>query len=110
MVIALKFVPLLVSELEHLIKAQMARGAVFDQGSLLARGRTIGATLVRLFVNALARAEVLTLAMHARCYRGGQGRTKRRMLRFRNGDWLALAVALALAGIALWVSWGLRIE
>jgi energy-coupling factor transport system permease protein len=109
MVIALKFVPLLVGELEQLIKAQMARGAVFDQGSLLARGRTIGVTLVPLFVNALARAEVLTLAMHARGYRGGQGRTKRRVLQFRRGDWLAIGVALALASTALLFSWGLRI-
>lgn len=97
MVIALKFVPLLVAELERLIKAQTARGARFDQDSLLTRARRLSGVLVPLFVNALARAEVLTTAMNARCYRGGRGRTKRRLLTFRRADYVAMAVALLFA-------------
>jgi energy-coupling factor transport system permease protein len=109
LVVALKFVPLLIGELEQMIKAQMARGAVFDHGNLLLRARTIGTTLVPLFINALARAEVLTVAMNARCYRGGRGRTKRRVLTFRRADWAALGLALALAAGAIWLSRGLSI-
>lgn len=96
-VIALKFVPLLVAELERLVKARAARGERFDQGGLVERGRRVGAVLIPLFVNALSRAEVLTTAMNARCYRGGQGRTKRRVLRMGRADWLALLIALLFA-------------
>ncbi|NJM05184.1 energy-coupling factor transporter transmembrane protein EcfT [Candidatus Gracilibacteria bacterium] len=96
-VIALKFVPLLVAELERLIKARTARGERFDKGNLMERGRKIGSVLVPLFVNALARAEVLTTAMNARCYRGGQGRTKRRVLSWRTPDTVMLLIALAFA-------------
>lgn len=100
-VIALKFVPLLVAELERLIKAQAARGERFDQGSLAQRARKVGGILIPLFVNALNRAEVLTTAMNARCYRGGAPgaprRTKRRVLTARSADALALGLALAFA-------------
>jgi energy-coupling factor transport system permease protein len=109
LVVALKFVPVLISELEQMIKAQVSRGAAFDQGNLLARAHTVGATLVPLCINALARAEVLTAAMHARCYRGGQGRTKRRVLTFRLADGIALGVALVLAVGAIWLSRGLNV-
>ncbi len=109
LVVALKFVPVLIGDLEQMIKAQVSRGAAFDQGNLLARARTVGATLVPLCINALARAEVLTAAMHARCYRGGQGRTKRRMLTFHLADGIALGVALALAVGAIWLSRGLNV-
>lgn len=95
--IALKFVPILVAELERMVKALAARGVSLDRGSLAARARLLGGLLVPLFVNALARAEVLTTAMNARCYRGGQGRTKRRVLRTRGADWLALLAATLLA-------------
>jgi energy-coupling factor transport system permease protein len=96
-VIALKFVPLLVAELERLIKARMARGERFDQGGFIERGRKVGQVLIPLFVNALGRAEVLTTAMNARCYRGGQGRTKRRVLTMHRADWVGLAVAVIFA-------------
>jgi energy-coupling factor transport system permease protein len=104
MVIAIKFVPLLVAELERLIKAQTARGARFDQGGLIERARRLGPLLVPLFVNAFYRAEVLTVAMNARCYRGGQGRTKRRVLIFRRADLLAFGLALAFAIVAVIVA------
>ncbi len=109
-VIALKFVPLLVAELERLIKARTARGERFDQGGLIERGANARRqVLIPLFVNALARAEVLTTAMNARCYRGGQGRVKRRVLTFRPADGIALGVAFGLAAGAIWLSWSLGI-
>jgi energy-coupling factor transport system permease protein len=104
MVVALKFVPLLVAELERLIKAQTARGARFDHGGLIQRARRLGPLLVPLFVSAFNRAEVLTIAMNARCYRGGQGRTKRRVLTFQRADALAFALALLFAVSAVVVN------
>jgi energy-coupling factor transport system permease protein len=104
-IIALKFVPLLVSELERLIKAQAARGERFDQGGLIKRARKVGSLLVPLFVNAFARAEVLTTAMNARCYRGGQGRTKRRVLRMDGTDLFALFLLIVAPVAILLVSW-----
>ncbi|NJN15872.1 MAG: energy-coupling factor transporter transmembrane protein EcfT [Oscillochloris sp.] len=95
-VIALKFVPILVGELERMVKAQAARGASLDRGNLLERARRLGSLLVPLFVNAFLRAEVLTTAMNARCYRGGQGRTKRRVLHMRRSDYVTFAVTLVL--------------
>ncbi|HWQ14994.1 MAG TPA: energy-coupling factor transporter transmembrane component T [Roseiflexaceae bacterium] len=114
MVVALKFVPLLVAELERLVKAQAARGVRFDQGGPLVRARRLGAVLIPLFVGALSRAEVLTIAMEARCYRGGAPagappRTKRRTLTFRRADMAALALAFAFAAAAVTVSRGLGI-
>lgn len=104
-VIALKFVPLLVAELERMIKAQSARGARFDQGNLVARVTQLGSLLIPLFVNAFGRAEVLTTAMNARCYRGGRGRTKRRLLTFHRTDALALLVAIGFAAAAIATRW-----
>ena len=96
-VIAIKFVPILVAEVERLIKAQAARGVRFDQGNLVQRGRKLGGLLIPIFVNAFERAEALITAMDARCYRGGRGRTKRRTLTFHRADAVALAAALLIA-------------
>jgi energy-coupling factor transport system permease protein len=104
-VIALKFVPLLVAELERLIKAQTARGVRFDQGRLPQRARKMAAILIPLFVNAFNRAEVLTTAMNARCYRGGRGRTKRRVLHFQRADAVAITLAVLFAIVAVAVAW-----
>lgn len=98
-VIALRFVPILVGELERIVKAQAARGASLDRGPLLERARRLGGLLVPLFVNAFVRAEILTTAMNARCYRGGQGRTKRRVLRMASRDWLTLLASALLAAV-----------
>jgi energy-coupling factor transport system permease protein len=101
LVIAIKFVPILVAELERMIKAQTARGARFDQGGLAQRARKLGGLLIPLFVNSFNRAETLTTAMNARCYRGGRGRTKRRQFHMRRADWVALLTAVALAAAVL---------
>ena len=102
-VIALKFVPLLIGEIERMIKARAARGERLDEGSLRQRVQRLGRVLVPLFVNSLGRAEIVTTAMNARCYRGGQGRTRLRVLRMRRADWVALALGTLVAASALLV-------
>jgi energy-coupling factor transport system permease protein len=100
MTVALKFVPLLITELERLIRAQMVRGVQFDQGNAIQRARHLGSVLIPLFVNALNRAEVLIVAMNARCYRGGAGRTKLRTMHAhpRDGIMLLIVTILAVTG------------
>jgi len=94
MTIALRFIPTLVEETEKIMKAQMARGAVFDRGGALRRARALVPVLVPLFVSAFRRADELALAMEARCYRGGEHRTRMKELRFAPRDAVALAVAV----------------
>lgn len=109
MTVALKFVPLLITELERLIRAQMARGVRFDQGNAIQRAKHLGSVLIPLFVNALNRAEVLIVAMNARCYRGGAGRTKRRTMQAHRADGLALIFVsvFAVAGAIIGRSMGI---
>jgi len=97
--IALRFIPTLVECAERIIKAQMARGARFDQGGPLGRARVLVPVLVPLFVQAFGAAEDLAVAMEARCYRGGVRRTRMVGLEFRWTDVLALLLGgLLLAG------------
>ncbi|MGH3089122.1 MAG: energy-coupling factor transporter transmembrane component T family protein [Rubrobacteraceae bacterium] len=96
-VIAIKFVPIFIEEIERLAKAQTARGVPFDEGGAITRARRIGRLLVPIFIGGFARADKLTLAMNTRCYRGGRGRTKFRQMEANPSDWLALAV------VAVWV-------
>lgn len=95
MTIALRFIPTLLQETEKIMKAQMARGAEFDRGGILRRARAMVPILVPLFVSAFRRADELALAMEARCYRGGEGRTRLRQLRFAPRDAVALVVTIA---------------
>lgn len=95
-VIAVRFVPTLIEELERLMKAQTARGADFETGNFLVRTRRIIPVLVPLFINSFKRAEELILAMESRCYRGGRGRTKRRTLVYGRTDLYAALVMSAL--------------
>lgn len=76
-VIAFRFVPTLVEELERLMKAQIARGADLDRGNFIVRAIKLSGLLIPLFISAYGRAEDLVLAMESRCYRGGKGRTRR---------------------------------
>ena len=76
MTIALRFIPTLLEETDKIMKAQMARGADFESGNLLARAKSLVPLLVPLFVSAFRRADELAMAMEARCYRGGAGRTR----------------------------------
>jgi energy-coupling factor transport system permease protein len=101
MTIALRFIPTLGEEAEKITKAQAARGADFSEGGPLRRARALVPVLVPLTVGAFRRADELADAMESRGYRGGEGRTRYRELRFRTRDALALAVTvlILLAGI-----------
>jgi len=99
MTIALRFIPTLLEETEKIMKAQMARGAEFSRGSLPRRARALVPLLVPLFVSAFRRADALALAMEARCYRGGEHRTRMTELRVAPRDYVAAAV-LVLVSIA----------
>ena len=86
MSIALRFIPTLVEETDKIMKAQQARGADFESGNLIERARAMLPLLVPLFVSAFRRADELAMAMEARCYRGGQNRTRMKSLRFTKLD------------------------
>jgi energy-coupling factor transport system permease protein len=101
MTIALRFIPTLLEEAEVIMKAQMARGAEFTRGSIASRARSLIPLLVPLFVGAFRRADQLAIAMEARCYRGGAGRTRMRVLRLGPRDAVAFAVLAAVAAAAV---------
>lgn len=102
MSIALRFVPILVEELDKIMKAQMARGIDFKEGSLFVRLRKLMPIMVPLFVSAVRRSNELALAMDARCYHGEEGRTKMKPLRYQRRDYTAYIITLVyLAGMIL---------
>ena len=102
MTIALRFIPTLMEETDKIIKAQQARGADFESGNLLQRAKSLIPILVPLFVSSFRIAQDLALAMEARCYRGGGGRTRMNEIRFRRGDaFAAVLMVLFLAVIIL---------
>ena len=107
MSIALRFIPILVEETDKIMKAQMARGADFESGNVIRRAKSMIPILVPLFVSAFRRATDLAMAMEARCYRGGEGRTKMKPLQYERRDGFAYAVLLAYlaAVIALRLIW-----
>jgi energy-coupling factor transport system permease protein len=96
MSIALRFIPTLLEETDRIMKAQMARGADFESGNLLSRAKAMVPLLVPLFISAFRRANDLAMAMEARCYHGGEGRTRLRVLKLTKNDAIA---ALAVAGL-----------
>ncbi|MBQ6621823.1 MAG: energy-coupling factor transporter transmembrane protein EcfT [Mogibacterium sp.] len=95
MTIALRFIPTLLEETDKIMKAQQARGADFESGSLLQRAKNLIPILIPLFVSSFRIAQDLALAMEARCYHGGDGRTRMNEIRFGKLDLLA-AVAMVL--------------
>ncbi|WP_408070290.1 energy-coupling factor transporter transmembrane component T family protein [Butyrivibrio sp. JL13D10] len=98
MSIALRFIPILMEETDKIMKAQMARGADFEKGSLVQRGKSLIPLLVPLFISAFRRANDLAMAMEARCYRGGEGRTKMKPLVYKASDFTAyLVIVIYLA-------------
>ena len=96
MSIALRFIPTLLEEADKIMKAQTARGADFESGNLIARAKAMVPLLVPLFVSAFRRAGDLAMAMEARCYHGGEGRTRLRVLKCEKRDYIACAVMILL--------------
>ena len=99
-VIAIKFVPIFIEEMERLARAQTARGVPFDEGGTLTRARRLGRLLVPIFISGFARADTLTIAMNTRSYRGGRYRTKLRQMRAKSSDWLVLVLLIVWIVIA----------
>ena len=92
MSIALRFIPILIEETDKIMKAQMARGADFESGNLIQKAKSMVPLLVPLFISAFRRATDLAMAMEARCYHGGEGRTKMKPLHYSKRDYVAYAV------------------
>ena len=108
MCIALRFIPTLIEETDKIMSAQKARGADFESGNLMQRVKALVPILVPLFISAFRRADELATAMECRCYQGGEGRTKMKLLYYRLGDVKAFAIgAVLLAAVITLASFGL---
>ncbi|MBQ7839036.1 MAG: energy-coupling factor transporter transmembrane protein EcfT [Lachnospiraceae bacterium] len=94
MSIALRFIPILLEETDKIMKAQIARGADFESGNLIQKAKAMVPIFVPLFIAAFRRANDLAMAMEARCYRGGEGRTKMKPLIYQKRDYIAYTVLL----------------
>lgn len=101
MSIALRFIPTLMDEASKNMNAQTARGADFENGNLIQKAKAMIPLLVPLFVGSFRRAEELAMAMEARCYRGGAGRTRMRKLKYGYRDAVALCIVLALLAVII---------
>lgn len=99
MTIALRFIPTLLEETDRIMKAQASRGADFSTGNLWQRAKSMVPLLVPLFISAFRRADDLATAMEARCYRGGEGRTKMRELRYTWRDGAAFGAVLLVTAV-----------
>ena len=108
MCIALRFIPTLIEETDKIMCAQKARGADFESGSLMDRAKALIPILVPLFIGAFRRADELATAMECRCYQGGEGRTKMKMLRYHREDFVSFGCGILLvAAVALLANFGL---
>jgi energy-coupling factor transport system permease protein len=103
MSIALRFIPILMEETDKIMKAQLARGADFENGNIIKRVKAMVPLLVPLFISAFRRANDLAMAMEARCYRGGEHRTKMKPLKYAKRDYAAYCIVAVylVAGIAV---------
>lgn len=103
MSIALRFVPTLLEETDKIMKAQSSRGADYDTGGLIAKARGLVSVLIPLFVSAFKRAEDLAVAMEARCYRGGEGRTRLKIMKLQRLDLVFALTMLVASAIVLFL-------
>lgn len=101
MSIALRFIPTLMDETDKIMKAQMARGADFDSKNIVKKAKSLIPILVPLFISSFRRAEDLAMAMEARCYRGGEGRTRMKELAYHQRDYLAYAVLILYLAVVV---------
>ena len=102
MTIALRFIPTLIEETEKIMNAQKARGAQLDTGKMTDRVKALVPVLIPLFISAFRRADELAMAMECRCYRGGDGRTRLKVLRCEKQDYIDLAVCIACFAVILY--------
>lgn len=103
MSIALRFIPILMEETDRIMKAQLARGADFESGNIVKKAKALVPVLVPLFVSAFRRAGDLAMAMEARCYRGGDGRTKMKPLIYKKRDAMAYIILFSFVVISVWI-------
>ncbi len=103
MSIALRFIPILLEETDKIMKAQIARGADFESGNLIKKAKAMVPLLVPLFISAFRRANDLAMAMEARCYRGGEHRTKMKPLRYAARDRVAYGVLAAYFALCIMI-------
>ena len=108
MCIALRFIPTLIEETDKIMCAQKARGADFENGSLMERAKALIPILVPLFISAFRRADELATAMECRCYQGGEGRTKMKLLRYHREDFVSFGIGiLIVVAVAALAAFGL---
>lgn len=101
MTIALRFIPTLLEETDKIMKAQIARGADFESGNIISRAKSLVPLLVPLFISAFRRADELAMAMEARCYRGGENRTRMKELKMTSKDVTSLGATAFLLAILI---------
>lgn len=101
MSIALRFIPILLEETDKIMKAQIARGADFESGNLIKKAKAMVPLLVPLFISAFRRANDLAMAMEARCYRGGEHRTKMKPLKYQKCDRVAYLVLVCYLAVCV---------
>ena len=107
MTIALRFIPTLLEETDRIMKAQSARGADFSSGNIFKRVKNLLPILIPLFISAFRRADELAIAMEARCYRGGEGRTRMHELHYQERDKVAGLSIVILLAVLVWLKWGM---
>lgn len=101
MSIALRFIPILMEETDKIMKAQIARGADFETGNIFQKAKGLVPLLVPLFISAFRRADDLAMAMEARCYHGGEGRTQMKPLCYKGRDYAAYGIALIYLAVSV---------
>jgi len=102
--IAIRFIPTLLEDFDHILKSQRSRGAVFDRGGPIARAKSLLPCIIPLFAQSFRHAEELALAMESRCYHGGENRTHYHVLKYAPRDFVALAICLAaFVALIIWL-------
>lgn len=108
MTIALRFIPTLMDETDKIMKAQQARGADFESGNIIQKAKNLIPLLVPLFISSFRRADELAMAMEARCYRGGKGRTRMKQLSYAAIDYVAFLLILSLIAVGFYIRFALK--
>lgn len=101
MTIALRFIPTLIDETDKIMKAQKARGADFESGNIIQKAKSLIPILIPLFISSFRRADELAMAMEARCYRGGDGRTRMKILKYSKNDFISFGMAGVLLVLSI---------